>query len=141
MMTMLRRMFWLALLGGAGYAGWTAWQGRSQDDPPTAPEWPPLEPPLNPAASDRSANDLAATDRSATDEHQSTNPANPAETTEATWVEPVTGACPDGYPIKANNNSGIFHVPGGRFYERTVPERCYADAADAEADGYRRAKA
>ena len=56
-------------------------------------------------------------------------------------MPPVDGACPDGYPIKANDNSGIFHVPGGRFYERTVPERCYADAADAEADGYRRAKA
>jgi hypothetical protein len=57
------------------------------------------------------------------------------------WVEPVDGACPDGYPIKANDNSGIFHVPGGRFYERTVPERCYADAEAAAADGYRAAKA
>jgi hypothetical protein len=62
--------------------------------------------------------------------------------TAATWVEPFDdGSCPDGYPIKANDNSGIFHVPGGRFYERTVPERCYADRADAEADGYRAAKA
>ena len=41
-------------------------------------------------------------------------------------------------PIKANDNSGIFHVPGGRFYDRTVPERCYAERRDAEADGYRR---
>jgi hypothetical protein len=54
---------------------------------------------------------------------------------------PVDGACPPGYPVKANDNSGIFHVPGGRFYDRTVPERCYADAADAVADGYRAAKA
>jgi hypothetical protein len=130
MMTMLRRMFWLALLGGAGYAGWTAWQSRNHDDPPTAPEWPPLEPPRH----------LTAVDHAPVD-HQSSNPANPAETTDATWVDPVDGGCPDGYPIKANDNSGIFHVPGGRFYERTVPERCYADAADAEADGYRRAKA
>jgi hypothetical protein len=58
-----------------------------------------------------------------------------------TWVEPVDGACPDGYPIKANNNSGIYHVPGGRFYDRTVPERCYAEAQAAAADGYRAAKA
>jgi micrococcal nuclease len=57
------------------------------------------------------------------------------------WVPPVEGACPDGYPIKANDNSGIFHVPGGRFYNRTVPERCYANADAALADGYRRAKA
>lgn len=59
----------------------------------------------------------------------------------ATWVAPVEGACPDGYPVKANDRSGIYHVPGGRFYERTRPDRCYAEAAEAEADGYRRAKA
>lgn len=130
MLTTLRRMFWLALLGGAGYAAWTAWQRRT-DEPPAAPEWPPLDP--SPPA--------ASADHPPVGDHQSANPANPAETTEATWVEPVDGACPEGYPIKANDNSGIFHVPGGRFYDRTVPERCYADAADAEADGYRRAKA
>ena len=59
----------------------------------------------------------------------------------ASWVAPVDGQCPDGYPVKANDNSGIFHMPGGRFYARTVPERCYATAEGAEADGYRRAKA
>ena len=57
------------------------------------------------------------------------------------WVAPVNGDCPDGYPVKANDNSGIFHVPGGRFYDRTVAERCYANADDAIADGYRPAKA
>jgi hypothetical protein len=59
----------------------------------------------------------------------------------ARWVAPVDGSCPDGYPVKANDNSGIFHVPGGRFYDRTVAERCYANAEDAIADGYRPAKA
>ena len=63
----------------------------------------------------------------------------PSET--RSWVEPVDGQCPDGFPIKANNNSRIFHVPGGRFYDRTVPERCYAEAEAAVADGYRAAKA
>lgn len=57
------------------------------------------------------------------------------------WVAPVDGACPDGYPVKLNESSGIFHVPGGRFYQRTIPERCYATAAGAAADGYRQAKA
>jgi len=57
------------------------------------------------------------------------------------WVTPVDGACPDGYTIKANDNSRIFHLPGGRFYARTAPERCYASADDAVADGYRQAKA
>jgi len=57
-----------------------------------------------------------------------------------TWVAPVDGACPASHPIKGNADSGIFHVPGGRSYERTIPERCYATAKDAEADGFRQAK-
>ncbi len=123
MVTTLRRVFWLALLGGAGYAGWLTWNSRNGDETTPAPEWPPLDPP----------------DRT---EHAPT-PAAAAGFAEAqaNWVAPVDSACPDGYPIKANDNSGIFHVPGGRFYDRTVPERCYADDADAEADGYRRSKA
>jgi hypothetical protein len=58
------------------------------------------------------------------------------------WVAPLEGGtCPSSHPIKANASSGIFHVPGGRFYERTEAARCYADQADAAADGYRRSKA
>lgn len=56
------------------------------------------------------------------------------------WVEPVDGACPSSHPIKGNADSGIYHVPEGAFYARTVPERCYASAEAAEADGFRRAK-
>ncbi len=55
-------------------------------------------------------------------------------------VEPVDGACPRGYPIKANSASKIFHVPGGSSYDRTVPDRCYTNETDAEADGYRKAR-
>ena len=67
-------------------------------------------------------------------------PATPAAPPSAAWRAPVDGGCPDGYPVKVAR-SGIFHEPGGRSYERTTPDRCYATAADAEADGYRRAKA
>ncbi len=57
------------------------------------------------------------------------------------WALPsADGSCPAGYPVKANDNSGIFHMPGGRFYDRTKAERCYSDAEAAIADGYRRAK-
>lgn len=55
-------------------------------------------------------------------------------------VDPVDDACPSGYPIKANSTSKIFHVPGGSSYDRTVPDRCYANETDAEADGYRKAQ-
>ena len=59
----------------------------------------------------------------------------------ADWVEPdADGGCPGSHPIKGNDQSKIFHVPGGMSYERTKAERCYCDEASAEADGYRKAK-
>lgn len=137
MVTVLRRLFWLALLSGAGFAGWSAWQRRSEAvGPAGTPVWPPFEP---------TTADPAPAAFAAMPVDQSVDPddgsADASHAHAARWVPPVDGQCPDGYPIKANDNSKIFHVPGGRFYARTVPERCYADAADAEADGYRRAKA
>lgn len=57
------------------------------------------------------------------------------------WVDPTDdGECPDGYPIKAKASSKIFHSPGQMNYERTAPDRCYADAEAAQADGFRPAK-
>jgi hypothetical protein len=45
--------------------------------------------------------------------------------------------CPPGYPIKGNGDSGIYHVPGGAYYDETNPEQCFATVEDAEAAGYR----
>ena len=114
MMRWLRRLVWLGVLIGGGFAGYRMWSQRQAQSAPS-PEWPPLSPEPRPTAA----------------------AAKPA----ARWVAPVSGECPEGYPVKANDNSKIFHVPGGRFYARTVAERCYADAQDAVADGYRPAKA
>jgi hypothetical protein len=50
------------------------------------------------------------------------------------------GRCPPSHPIKAKLRSGLYHQPGMAAYERTHPDRCYAEAVDAEADGLRRAK-
>ncbi len=58
----------------------------------------------------------------------------------AAWRAPVEGACPQGFPVKAKLTSGIFHLPGMLAYDRTHPDRCYADATSAEADGLRAAK-
>lgn len=129
MLTLLRRLFWLGLLGGAGYAGWTIWQRQTAPAPAAAPEWPPMP---APAGTADAAPPVAA---------ETATPEDANGPTGQRWMPPVDGACPDGYPIKANDKSGIYHVPGGRFYDRTVPERCYADAEHAEADGYRAAKA
>jgi hypothetical protein len=45
--------------------------------------------------------------------------------------------CPDGFPVKANKPSGIYHEPQSATYQRTIPEFCFATAADAEAAGFR----
>lgn len=61
-------------------------------------------------------------------------------------VRPVDAwTCPLTHPIKGNftTYSGepcIYHVPGGRFYDKTNPERCYASETEARQDGCRRSK-
>jgi hypothetical protein len=48
---------------------------------------------------------------------------------------------PDGYPIKGNERSGIFHIPGGLAYDRTVATIHFRTPEAAEAAGYRQSKA
>jgi micrococcal nuclease len=61
-------------------------------------------------------------------------------------VAPVDAwTCPPAQPIKGNftTYSGercIYHVPGGQFYTRTKPERCYASGEEAVRDGCRASK-
>jgi len=50
------------------------------------------------------------------------------------------GSCPSWAPIKGNRNSGIYHVPGGRYYGVTKAEECFSNRWDAEAAGYRASK-
>lgn len=52
----------------------------------------------------------------------------------------ATEDCPSDRPIKGNAQSEIYHLPGGRYYETTLPEECFATEADAQAAGYRRSK-
>jgi len=46
------------------------------------------------------------------------------------------GSAPEGYEIKGNADSGLYHVPGSSFYNRTVAELWFATAEDAEAAGF-----
>lgn len=50
--------------------------------------------------------------------------------------------CPAEAPIKGNqgSNGWKFHNPGGRWYNNTHPERCFATDEDAAAAGYEKAK-
>ncbi len=46
----------------------------------------------------------------------------------------------DDYPIKGNGRSGIYHVPGGFAYDRTVASICFRTVEAAQAAGFRAAK-
>ena len=56
------------------------------------------------------------------------------------WIDPVDRGCPQGFEVKVKLASGIYHLPGMFAYDRTIPDRCYASAEAAEADGFRAAK-
>ena len=149
----IKRLGYLGLLVGAVVAlrrAKAARDARTVLGPPAT--WPPLEPSEAPVAA---VGDLAAdtpptpvairTSPTASDELvPSEEPVAAVGTLAAddlpAWVPPQDGGCPQSHPIKANGNSGIFHEPGGQHYERTHAERCYVDAAAAEADCYRAAK-
>ena len=46
------------------------------------------------------------------------------------------GGEPDGFPIKGNETSMLYHVPGSSFYDRTVAEVWFDTAESAEAAGF-----
>jgi hypothetical protein len=43
---------------------------------------------------------------------------------------------PDGFPIKGNDGSRLYHVPGSTFFDRAVAEVWFATPEAAEAAGY-----
>jgi hypothetical protein len=107
----------LALAAGAVVLVYALWQRREHELAPE-PTWPPFAPVPT------------------TDDVAPVRAPDPAPG----WRAAAGDSCPDGYPVKVNVKSGIFHVPGGRFYDRIHADRCYGSAADAEADGYRASK-
>ena len=48
--------------------------------------------------------------------------------------------CPSWAPIKGNAPSGIYHLRGQAYYDRTTPEQCFATESAAVKAGYRRSK-
>src|SRR3954451_20507985 len=127
-----KRILGAGIVAGIAYAGWRAWKAQVPDQ--GAVTWDASAPfPFPPVPRPSSAATAAPSAPPA-----STTPVAPA-------VEPFTdpaadGTCPATHPVKAKLASGIFHVPGGGNYDRTKPDRCYASAEAAEADGLRPAK-
>jgi hypothetical protein len=126
---MLRKFLGLGLLAGLVYAVWrTIEANRTAGD---EVGWEPQPFPFPPQPRQRDGNGATAEgDGSANAKPQAAKP----------WVDPVDGACPVSHPVKAKLGSGIYHVPGGVSYDRTVPDRCYASAGAAESDGLRASK-
>jgi hypothetical protein len=58
---------------------------------------------------------------------------------------PLLGAAPNGsdcpadHPVKGNGDK-IYHLPASASYKATKPERCFVDAHEAEAAGFRAVK-
>jgi large subunit ribosomal protein L4 len=81
---------------------------------------------------------------SASDETQATR--GESEAADELAIDEVTYAgsvkadgseeAPEGYEIKGNASSMLYHVPGSAFYNRTVPEYWFASAEAAEAAGF-----
>ena len=125
-----------ALIGAV--IGVVVWRrGAARGLPPVEPGWAPAPVDPSPAAETPQVVDVVEVVETV-EVVEVVEVVEPVET--VGWVEAVDGDAPASHPIKVAS-SGIYHVPGGRFYARTVPTRCYATAEDAEADGYRRAKA
>ena len=159
LLVLIRRSLWLLLIGAIGGAAYSYWRDRQVVEPAGPPEWPPLpapDPAPQPAPAEPAATptpEPAPTTTSIPEPSPETGAASfvnalvdapearSSDGAAGGWAEPNDdGSCPVSHPIKANDNSGIFHVPGGRFYDRTKAERCYQSAETAVADGYRQAK-
>ena len=107
----MRRVLGLGILAGAAYAVWRAVAARSPAD---GTAWEPQPFPF---------------------------PPQPAVDNTAPWIDAAdNGACPAHHPVKAKLASGIFHLPGGANYGRTIADRCYRSPEAAEADGLRASK-
>ena len=126
----------LSVVAGTAYAVWRWFESQRSEtglnweaQPAPFPPQPRVENPAAPATP-ASAEPVTATEPVAAQAAQAGGG--------DAWVEPTDGTCPASHPVKAKMSSKIFHVAGGLNYERTHPDRCYRDAAAAEADGLRK---
>jgi len=137
-------MLWVVLIAALGGAAFSWWRDRTAVEPAGPAEWPPIppRPPTEPTATDAPPPRTPGTSSSSVVNSLVDAPeARSHDGAAGRWVVPDdNGSCPVGYPIKAKDNSGIFHVPDGRFYGRTNADRCYQSADAATADGYRQSK-
>src|SRR6185503_11258194 len=66
------------------------------------------------------AAETAAADIAESDLADEPDAVDAPELPEGAVAAPEDGSIPDGYPIKGNDNSVKYHVPGGRYYDVTI---------------------
>jgi len=132
----------LSVVAGTAYAVWRWFESQRSESglnweaqPAPFPPQPRTENPSPPAASVTAADPVTTTEPVTATEPVAAQAPSPGGNA---WVEPTGGTCPPSHPVKAKMSSKIFHVAGGLNYDRTHPDRCYRDAAAAEADGLRK---
>jgi hypothetical protein len=144
---MLRRSFrlgvLLGLLSGVVWALRKAglFPGTETVSVPSKDPWTPVAAPQSPEPAPAFEAPAAPSKRAAA--AVTAAPASVARVEEpapGTWVEASGTLCPETHPIKAKLSSRIFHLPGMLAYDRTRPDRCYATAEAADADGFTKAK-
>lgn len=116
---------------------------------PAGAEWPPVqaqpvqaepEVPDVQAEVDRQPAVRKSTAKTAPAAKKAAGRTRKAATPVAAWIEPTGSVCPPSHPVKAKLRSSLYHLPGMFAYARTVPDRCYGTAEQAEADGFTAAK-
>ncbi|KAB7746313.1 50S ribosomal protein L17 [Nostocoides sp. F2B08] len=75
-------------------------------------------------------------DDNATDEAAAA-PAAAVDLPEGAVATTEDGSAPEGYDVKGNANSGLYHVPGSQWYDSTEAEFWFASAEDAEKAGFK----
>jgi hypothetical protein len=66
--------------------------------------------------------------------------ARPGVPPQSAWTCPLTHTVKGNFTPTDPTEYCIYHVPGGEFYTRTKPERCYSTEAEAVKDRCRRSK-
>lgn len=99
-------------------------------------------------AADRRTAETSAGSAANADEADETAAADPVEVAlDEESIEPDSygegshlaledGSMPEGYPIKGNESSKLYHVPDSPFYDRTDAEVWFVDTEAAEAAGF-----
>jgi large subunit ribosomal protein L17 len=81
----------------------------------------------------------AAEDADTADTTDTADEAAAAELPEGAVAANEDGSAPEGYTVKGNADSNLYHEPDGQWYDQTVAEVWFKTAEDAEKAGFKKA--